>query len=290
MLGELGTGLFAVEQRMTIATGETVAFTDISHKVELAFTTPDPEDAKKDLVVVVPQHLLSKGGKIANDQLPVDVEVVEYWTNSDLVTPKSEAKLPNQRRALDGQYYGITKESESSGVDTEAREDTPSARIALYKKGTDTKIGDFFVSLWYYPNMSRRALEFPPQKFTVDGKTYLIDLRPRREYKPYALKLKEFRFDKYEGTETAKNFSSLVDVETPGGQKREFKIFMNNPLFHNGETLYQSGYFPANNGTVLQVVHNPVWWMPYVSCFVVTLGMMVHFTMTLVSFLQRRAA
>ena len=47
---------------------------------------------------------------------------------------------------------------------------------------------------------------------------------------------------------------------------------MNNPLFHSGETFYQSRFFPGEKGTVLQVVRNPVWWMPYLSCVIVTAG------------------
>lgn len=64
---------------------------------------------------------------------------------------------------------------------------------------------------------------------------------------------------------------------------------MNNPMWYGQETYYQSAYFPDNSGTVLQVVRNPGWFMPYLSCALVTLGMLAHFGATLVNFLQRRA-
>jgi len=290
MLGELGTGLFAVEQRMSIATGETVGFTDVSNRVELAFLTPDPDDRSKDLVVVIPHKLLKRTGRISSPELPVDVDVLEFWKNSELVYPDGSGKaLPNRRGALDGRPYGVTKASESSGVETEAHEDYPAVRFVLYKKGTDEKIGEYVFSLWHYGNMSKRLLEFAPERIAVDDPPYLVELRPKREYKPYSLTLKEFRFDKYIGTEKAKNYSSLVDVTTKSGERREYKIYMNNPLFYNGETMYQSQFFPGNGGTVLQVVRTPVWWMPYLSCTLVTLGMIVHFGVNLLSFLQRRA-
>ena len=41
---------------------------------------------------------------------------------------------------------------------------------------------------------------------------------------------------------------------------------------------------------MLQVVRNPGWMMPYVSCFMVSLGMALHFGLNLVQFLNRRAA
>src|SRR5437867_807291 len=48
MLGEVVTGLFAVESKMTVAIGETVDFVDVAGKVELAYI--DSSDAKNDHV------------------------------------------------------------------------------------------------------------------------------------------------------------------------------------------------------------------------------------------------
>jgi hypothetical protein len=38
------------------------------------------------------------------------------------------------------------------------------------------------------------------------------------------------------------------------------------------------------------VVRNPGWLMPYVSCVLVTLGMLIHFGLHLATYLSRRAA
>jgi hypothetical protein len=65
---------------------------------------------------------------------------------------------------------------------------------------------------------------------------------------------------------------------------------MNSPLRYTGETLYQAGYFKDDSGTILQVVRNPGWTMPYISCTMVALGMLVHFGMHLVGFLRKRFA
>jgi len=92
MLSELVTGLFAIEARMTIAEGETVNFVDVSRYVELALTdssNPDFHD-----VVVVPASMLKKGGRIQNDDLPVDIDVVWYSDNSALI---DEDKAPDAR-------------------------------------------------------------------------------------------------------------------------------------------------------------------------------------------------
>jgi hypothetical protein len=292
MLGELGTGLFAVEARMPIGEGETALFTDVSDKVELALTTPnDKDDSKEDMVVIPDRRVRKAGSRISDERLPVDVEVVEFWRNSSLVdvTPRQK-EVPNKRKALDGREYGVSPVSEESGVDSEARSDMASAKVVFYKKGTDEKVKELFLSFWYYPNAVNRLLHFPPQTVTVDGKTYEVELRPKREYKDYTIKLKQFTHEKFQGTGTAKNFQSLIDFTGADGQRREVKIYMNNPMRYNGETFYQSGYFPDNSGTILQVVRNPAWLMPYLSCTMVTLGLLIHFGLNLATFLQRRAS
>jgi hypothetical protein len=65
-------------------------------------------------------------------------------------------------------------------------------------------------------------------------------------------------------------------------------ILMNQPLRYQGETFYQASVI-GSNGTVLQVVRNPGWLLPYISCIMVGLGMLIHFTMNLSTFLNRRA-
>jgi hypothetical protein len=71
------------------------------------------------------------------------------------------------------------------------------------------------------------------------------------------------------------------------------RIWMNHPLRHRGETFYQSGTIPGegkDSGTVLQVVRNPGWLLPYLSCAVVAIGMLIHFGMNLLKFTSRRGA
>jgi hypothetical protein len=101
----------------------------------------------------------------------------------------------------------------------------------------------------------------------------------------------EFRHDRYPGTDIAKNYSSRVRVlDAEHNEDREVIISMNNPLRYSGDTLYQSGVLPAGRGTVLQVVRNPGWELPYVSSALVSGGMIVHFVLHLVGFLRRRRA
>ena len=55
----------------------------------------------------------------------------------------------------------------------------------------------------------------PDQPIDVDGHPYDLSLRLKRIYYPFSLTLKQFRFDRYTGTNTPKNYSSLVQLNDP---------------------------------------------------------------------------
>ena len=163
-----------------------------------------------------------------------------------------------------------------SGTDAGGKVDATAAYVKLTEKGTAKPIGTYLV-----------GIELNPQKVQVGDKTYELALRFKRTYKPYALTLHEVRFDKYLGTQTAKNYSSDLRLVDPSrGIDRDVKIWMNNPLRFAGETFYQSGV--ENDITILQVVTNAGWMIPYVACMLVGTGMLAQFSGTLVRFLRRR--
>jgi hypothetical protein len=301
LVGEFVTGKMAVESKMILANGETVNFTDVSNKVELALT--DASDPYEDSVVVVPGSMLAAAaGKttISDPELPVNVEVLEYMKNSDLVQARPN-DTKDVRVSQTGTAWRFVNRDEEKGVDTQQREDAPAARVALRDKKTGEVLGTYLVSVWFYSNFTQRlpAYQFAPQHVTVDGKTYTVALRLKRVYKPYTIELKKFHHDMYPGTDVPKNFSSDIRlVDASHGEDREVKIYMNNPLRYGGqnlgfvhaggETFYQSGFLAGDRGTVLQVVDNPGAWMPYVSCLLVAVGMLIHFGINLVNFVNRR--
>jgi hypothetical protein len=311
ILGELITGVCSIESRMTLAEGESVNYLDNARTglgaplVELALT--DVSDPTADTVAVVPGSVLKAGGVIRDAGLPVDVEVLEYFANSALVKARGPAKR-EVRVSTAGLRFTVVPRSEAAGTDVEQMEDAITARVRLRRTGADDEVGTFLVSLWFDMNFTHRVpvYRFPPQTFKLDGRTYTVELRNRREYLPYSLRLLEFRHDRFVGTDTPRNFSSLVRVDDPDRhESREVLIYMNHPLrrfahggplitwLFNGETFYQSSYLPPEagvSGTVLQVVHNPGWFMPYASCLLVSVGMMTHFGIHLFGFLRRRAA
>ena len=65
---------------------------------------------------------------------------------------------------------------------------------------------------------------------------------------------------------------------------------MNNPLRYAGLTFYQYQMDTEHNTSVLQVVHNPGWLLPYISCVMMTLGLVVQFGLHLAGFIGKRRA
>jgi hypothetical protein len=233
-------------------------------------------------VTVIPENILRNGGLIQNELLPFDVEVVKYYVNSKLGPIEKGTENPATFGA--GLERAPVELSEVSGVSQNQGVETPSAYVTFKRKSDGKVLGTYLLSLW-----------LDKQPLVVDGKTYEVALRFKRTYFPFTVHLVEFRHDKYLGTDKPKNYSSLVRLTDPRyGEDREVLIRMNEPMFYTWRTFYQADFLQKNpgdpKGTVLQVVLNPGWWMPYVSCVLVAVGMIVHFGMNLMSFLRTRAA
>jgi hypothetical protein len=155
----------------------------------------------------------------------------------------------------------------------------PTAVLEL--AGADGPLGTWLVS----------PLLTEPQSVTVQGHTYQLQMRPTRHYYPFSVTLLKFSHDRYPGTDIPKNFSSRVRLRTPDGSvDREVLIYMNNPLRYGGLAFYQAGFEPNDRTTILQVVQNPSWLLPYISCVLMFLGLVIQFSIHLTRFIRKRTA
>lgn len=281
MLGELLVGTQAVEGLMRIEEGQTANYVEIDRSHELAIV--DSSDPQEDDVVVVPGSMLVAGRTISHEELPFDIHVLAYFPHSS--NHPAHAAKANLANAGLGRFIVAKEEKPVSGTSNEMN--LPSAYLKLTEKGSSTSLGTYLVGLAQsYRNIVDRI--------PVSGKFYDVSLRFKRMYKPYSIRLEDFRHDTYLGTDKARYFSSDIHLVDPSrGEDRKVRIWMNNPLRYGGETFYQSGY--ATNSetgaqiTVLQIVSNQGWMIPYVACMMVGTGMLAHFWMMLIRFLNQRA-
>jgi ResB-like family protein len=280
MASEVITGLYAVEGQMAIDEGDSSNVVVQTRYYELAITSPSEDNPTKYLnEVVIPASMLRKAGAtVHDDALPFDVRVGKYMKNSELRKLDAGESPPATEGA--GRNYVAEERAEVSGTSKKQSNDMPSANLTFLTKDGQT-IGTYLMSL-----------HLNPQPVKVGDKTYKVALRFKQTYRPYSIELIHFSFDRYPGTQMARNFSSLVNVHDPErGDLNDVLIKMNNPLRHGGETFYQQSFDEkTEQTTVLQVVRNPGWLLPYIACVLVALGMMIHFGMHLITFLARRRA
>jgi hypothetical protein len=277
LISEVVTGRWAIEGRMEIVEGATCNFVEHWRKSE--FAVIDPSDASTDQVTVIPASMLLryKGETLRDAALPFDVKVERYMVNSTL-RPADGASNP--ATVGEGLKKLAQELPEVSGTATKQMIDAPSAYLTLVHKTTGKALGTYLVSF--------HLDDF--QTVQVDGRTYKLTLRPARTYKPYSLHLIEFRADKYVGTNIPKNYSSLVRLtDLQRNVDREILIYMNHPLRYAGDTFFQADFLRDRKGTILQVVRNPGWLLPYISCVMVALGLLVQFCLSLTRFIRRVA-
>ena len=287
LFSELITGVYAKEGNMRIQEGDYSSFVDLSREYELAITDPDAETTEKS-IIIPESYLKTKGEWQSHENLPFEFKVNTWHDNATI----------DSREAIEPTYEGLGKSfkikslTKVTGVDANSM-DIPAMEVEFRDK-SGKALGKYIFSVIMYMQGTSEFF----QDITIGEKKYNLMMRNKREYlysigskKPVRVKLIDFRHDTYIGTNVPKNYSSLVElVDTEKEIDRKVLISMNNPLRYTGRTFYQSSFAPDETGTVLQVVSNPGWMLPYLCCVIVGLGMLFQFSLILSQFVSRKLA
>jgi hypothetical protein len=275
LLGQLSTDILSSESSMHIRVGEAKNYAEVDTYCELAVVDRSAPD--RDRVTAIPQDVLMTEREIKHDSLPFVIRVNKFYKNSDVTNRKPDETLQPPATQGFGPQLSIKDLPHETALN---RRDMSSAVLELVPADGNGSLGTWLVSMWIAE----------PQSFTYNGREFAMALRPQRLYKPYSLQLSEFTHEKYAGTDIPKDFSSHVKLKNhQTGEERDVRIFMNNPLRYAGDTYYQSGFDPDDQGTILQVVRNPGWLTPYAACIVVSLGLLMQFGYHLVQFILKRS-
>lgn len=271
--GEFVTGFCQVETQMPLEEGESSNYSESSLESELAII--DTSNPDYDEVVSIPEVLLKRGGVIHNERLPFDVCIKDFYLNAELTMVPSNG--PPSRAS-----QGIGRRVQARPLRRSTTDDPNVTTVYAELKTGDHSLGTWLLSTGLGGE----------EKFAVEGgRTFRMQMRPRREYLSCTLTLIDFRHDIYAGTDIPKNFSSTVHLSDSGaGENREVRIYMNHPLRYGGRTFYQSGFGRNDKMSILQVVSNPGWRLPYVSFALIGIGLLVHFVMSFSKFQKGRPA
>ena len=272
----LATDLFSVSSHMYLRQGETKNYSDDDIRTELAVT--EQTSGATNRVIAIPGEVLSACGSTSHEALPFKVVVKGFYPNADLQMVGQE-NGPSVPAASNGAGAQIGIKALPTFSEMNKRNKT-SAVVELISNKGGKSLGTWLVSVEIDQG----------QDFEVDGRHWSMALRFARYYKDYSLSLISFTHETYPGTDIAKGFSSIITLaDAKHNENRQVKIHMNHPLRYLGDTYYQSGY-QSDNSTILQVVRNPSYQAPYISCVIVSLGLLMQFTYHLVGFARRANA
>jgi hypothetical protein len=282
LVGQLLTDMLARESIMNFREGETRNYSESSLDYELTFLG-DAGSNSLDQVVAVPASRVTPGAEIQHPLLPFTVRVRESYENADVRArgPMIDSNRPPASTQGAGARAILEPRPANRTMD---ERNVPAAVVELLEGGRS-------LGTWAASGGLRS------QEFESGGKSWRLEYRPGREYKPFALTLMKTTHEVYPGTDTPKNFQSRVRIQNLDAREdREVDIYMNNPLRYSGYTFfqYQMGREQLAQGgrgtSALQVVQNPSWLAPYLGCGIVGLGLLVQFGIHLGKFISRRAA
>jgi ABC-type transport system involved in cytochrome c biogenesis permease subunit len=276
LVGELASHFMKDEDLLGFHQGDTRQWVQDPDKFELAVI--DESGPVTDHVVVIPDARLRKPGEsITHADLPFSLTIDKWYPNAKIVGPMEQKKGVDRLATAGETRLGVLEVQRAAGIETKVG-NAPAVFATLRAGGQP--IGTYLFSA----SLNAQTLD-------AAGKKFKVDLRPKRTYLPYALHLNQFKHETHLGTNEARNFASRVQlIDKAAGIDREVEIKMNQPLRYQGRTFYQASFDEHDpTWTVLQVVRNPIWTLPYLACLLGGIGLVVHFGTVLLNFLRKRA-
>ena len=296
MFGQFAFGDRQIEERLNLVEGQTSNMVCRTDEIELACIEVAEETETKEDVTAISGRLLKAragGEPIALEDLPFDIKVLEYLINTSVtrVGPFAENRAT---AGLGKSWLAIGRPPEGGAS---SKSNVAAAYVQLIDRKSGKDLGVFLVPQ-FLNDRSQLFMEAEGDICdTVDTASgpWRIQLRFRREYKPYEVRLDDVRRINYSASETPRDYSSFVTfTDEATGTEQPGRIWMNNPVRYRGETFFQSNYSKIqladgslSEMTGLQVVENAGWLIPYVACVLAFWGMLAHFGGTFVRFADR---
>lgn len=274
LVSELLTDLLAVESQMTVPENGRANYSQTVRENELVLI--DRSHPEHDRVHALPTRLLKPGRTLDIPQTQLRARIINFYPNAQLVRAP-EARSPANRGVA--AKMGVTAIPQAPDYSEKAI-NTATAYIEILD-------GEDSLGTWLLSNVLDER--FPAQTVPTSDRDYEIALRFQRHYYPFEIELLDFAHDKYPGTDIPFNFSSKIVTHHPDPAKnQQALIYMNHPLRYEGLTFYQASFSPDETATILQVVRNPGWLLPYVSVLLMGLGMSYQFGLHFRKYLKQR--
>ena len=257
LLGGALTAWFSSEGNMVIQEGESSDFIVDLFSKELVII--DSESSSYDDIISISENILNTKKLINSEVIPFDIEVIDYYTNCEVV---------RRTETVGEEYKGLAQNFLLKRIRNEKEVEVNRTGIT-FRVSRSNDLSDGIYSLFLGQQI--------PQTISINGKELTIALRRKRTYLPFKLKLNDFKKVLHPGTDIAKSYSSDV-ILIDGDISRPVLIQMNEPLRYKNYTFYQSSFSegPDVDTTILAVVMNYGRLFPYISSLTISLGILIH--------------
>ncbi|MBT4157429.1 MAG: cytochrome C biogenesis protein, partial [Planctomycetaceae bacterium] len=296
MFGQFAFGDRQIEERLNLVEGQSSNMVCRTDEMELACVQIAQAGEKSESVTAVSGRLLKArvgDEPLVLDDLPFDIKVLEYFPNASVtrVGPFAENIATS---GLGEDWLAMQRPPEGGAS---SKSNVAAAYVQLVDRKSGNNLGIFLVPQ-FMNDRSQLFMEVDGDvcdTIDTDFGQWRLQLRFRRQYKPYKVKLNDVRRINYSASETPRDYSSFVTfTDDSTGAEQPGRIWMNNPVRYRGETFFQSNYSKVQlaDGSIsemtgLQVVENAGWLIPYVACVLAFWGMLAHFGGTFVRFADR---
>ncbi|PIR24985.1 MAG: hypothetical protein COX62_02355 [Deltaproteobacteria bacterium CG_4_10_14_0_2_um_filter_43_8] len=268
LFGGFLTSTFSEEGSMAIVEGETVSYVRDYHDKELVVI--DVSQPKTEKVYAFQQGWLQKGKKLSLASLPFSMHVVESYTNCTLAKRKSDD---------DKEYHGLAKNFFFVPLPREKEEEKNQACLSFLLENAEAANNGIYSLVEEMPITQNISIKDVPYRF---------ELRAKRTYLPFSIRLLDFEKKTYAATEKAKSFSSRI-VLSDGGIEQRYFIQMNQPLRYKGYTFYQASFVDGVDAqtSVFAVVKNIGRIFPYLSSIIMCFGLLLHLLLQVPKLVKR---
>jgi hypothetical protein len=255
LLGGLLTYLYSYEGSMVLSEGEQRSFISDYYDIELVLINKDAPDVEH----IFPQQLLVKDNQLTHNSSHFLAKVKYFYINC---APEQLDQISE-----DPFIMGFAKIFSFKELPRDAEEERNVSCIELE------------VSEDNQPSKTFRIFEGMPikQSISLKEQEYIIELRHKRTYLDFSIKLINFDKISYEGTNKAKEYQSEV-VLLDDSISWHSLIKMNEPLRYKGYTFYQASFIQTDSGviSVLAVVKNLGRVFPYIASLIICIGLIIH--------------
>lgn len=246
---------------------------------------PVDDEGKASEALVIPSGRIDRIGSgdirvFTSDEMPFDLVVHGKETNSIPVPAGAPMSASIEGREIDGYKLMSMKPAK------EAERNLPGMYVSFPESGKAAGSEPEAI-LW--------GGDVAPYTVERDGKRWAVKLVKEKWKVPFEIKLRDFHFEYFPGTQRARVYRADV-TKIENGDERDVRISMNEPLRHKGYTFFQSSFGPSGSDdkgdqrmyTVLAVMKNPADHWPLVSLIISGVGLLIHFMIKLGDYLKKQ--